>query len=467
MKAIKSFFAIATIIMAFASCSDVPEPYTLPGKGGSDSKQTIEPTGDGSIDNPFNSVAANNAASELASGAESSEKYYIKGKVVSIKENYTTQYGNATFYISDDGTKNGQFYVYRALYLGNKKYTAGDVLNVGDEVVVYGTLTNYSGTPETQQNKAFLYSLNGVTEGGADDSGSGDSDTPDLSGKNLLTNGDFETWEGGLPTNWKTSSTAGNATVTQSTDAHGGSYSAAIGFNTTSNKRLGYKEITLKAGTYTFAVYAKSTTTDVSQTEIGYVPVNNGTADSQGYKYGGYVSLNNTSWTLVTSTFTLDAQKTVCLVIMNPRTNGSYSVAQEILVDDAVLVTKDGGIVEGGETTPDTPDTPVTVKTVSVADFLAAAESTTEWYQLTGTISHLEDGTYQKSTTYGNFDLTDETGTVYVYGVVSEKGAAKAKFADLMKEKGIKDGSKITIIGNRGSYNSKPEVTNAYFVSVE
>lgn len=465
MKAIKSFFAISTLVMAFASCSDVPAPYTIPGTGGE--QQVIEAEGDGSLETPFNSVAANNVASELASGAESTEKYYIKGKVVSIKENYTTQYGNAAFYISDDGSKNGQFYVFRALYLGNKKYTAGDVLAVGDEVIVYGTLTNYNGTPETQQNKAFLYSLNGVTEGGADDSGSGDSDTPDLSGKNLLTNGDFESWEGGQPTNWKTASSAGNATVTQSTDAHGGSYSAAIGFNTTSNKRLGYKEITLKAGTYTFAVYAKSTTTDVSQTEIGYVPVNNGTADSQGYKYGGYVSLNNTSWTLVTSTFTLDVQKTVCLVIMNPRTNGSYSVAQEILVDDAVLVTKDGGIVEGGETTPDTPDTPVTVKTVSVADFLAAAESTTEWYQLTGTISHLEDGTYNKSTTYGNFDLTDETGTVYVYGVVSEKGGAKAKFADLMKEKGIKDGSKITIIGNRGSYNSKPEVTNAYFVSVE
>ncbi|MBQ8702354.1 MAG: hypothetical protein IJ549_06290 [Prevotella sp.] len=465
MKAIKSIFAIATIMMAFASCSDVPEPYTLPGN---EEKPVIEAQGSGTLDDPYNSIAANNIASELSSGQASTESYYIKGKVASIKYNYGE--GNypasADFYISDDGSKNGQFYVYGCKYLGNTSYSSGTVLQVGDDVVIYGQLYNYNGTPETATNKAFLYSLNGVSEGGVDDNPV-TPDTPDLSGKNLLENGDFETWDGGLPTNWKTASTAGNATVTQSTDAHGGSYSAAIGFNTTSNKRLGYKEITLKPGTYTFAVYAKSTTTDVSQTEIGYVPVNNGTADSQGYKYGGYVSLNNNSWTQVTSTFTLDAQKTVCLVIMNPKTNGSYSVAQEILVDDAVLVTNDGGIVEGGETTPDTPDTPVTVTTISVADFLAAAESTTEWYQLTGTISHLEDGTYKNSTTYGNFDLTDESGTVYVYGVVSEKGGAKAKFADLMKEKGIKDGSKITIIGNRGSYSGKPEVTNAYFVSVE
>ena len=47
----------------------------------------------------------------------------IKGKVVSIRENYTTQYGNASFTISDDGTNKGTFLVYRALYLGNKKYT--------------------------------------------------------------------------------------------------------------------------------------------------------------------------------------------------------------------------------------------------------------------------------------------------------------------------------------------------------
>lgn len=106
-------------------------------------------------------------------------------------------------------------------------------------------------------------------------------------------------------------------------------------------------------------------------------------------------------------------------------------------------------------------------KKATVGEFLAAAESTSEWYQLTGTVTHLEDGTYKNSTQYGNFDLVDETGSVYVYGVVAEKGGSKGQFAALMAEKGIKDGCKITIIGNRGAYNGNAQVTNAYFVSVE
>ena len=135
--------------------------------GGSTDQPAGEAKGDGSLNNPYNAVAAANLAKSLTSG--NSDNVYIKGKVVSIKENFTTQYGNATFYISDDGTEAGQFYVFCTLYLGNKKYESGDLLKQGDEVVIYGKVTNYQGnTPETVQNESFIYSLNGKTEGGND-----------------------------------------------------------------------------------------------------------------------------------------------------------------------------------------------------------------------------------------------------------------------------------------------------------
>jgi hypothetical protein len=67
---------------------------------------------------------------------------------------------------------------------------------------------------------------------------------------------------------------------------------------------------------------------------------------------------------------------------------------------------------------------------------------------------------------YGNFDLTDATGSVYVYGVLSTKGGAKQKFQELVTAHNIQNGTTITIIGNRGSYNGKIEVMNAYFVSI-
>ena len=66
---------------------------------------------------------------------------------------------------------------------------------------------------------------------------------------------------------------------------------------------------------------------------------------------------------------------------------------------------------------------------------------------------------------YGNFE--DATGSVYVYGLLSEKGGAKKQFQQLVADMGIENGSTITIIGNRGSYKDKIEVLNAYFVSVD
>ncbi len=110
----------------------------------------------------------------------------------------------------------------------------------------------------------------------------------------------------------------------------------------------------------------------------------------------------------------------------------------------------------------DTPTPTEEVKTVSVADFLKAAESTSVWYQLTGTVKNLKDGDL-----YGNFDIEDATGSVYVYGLLSEKGGEKKKFQELVAAQGIKNGSKLTLIGNRGSYNGTTQVTNAYFVKVE
>ena len=151
-----------------------------------------EATGDGTAANPFNSVAANQYAAALANGEESAEDIYIKGKVVSIREQFGTEFGNATFYISDDGTSAGQFYVYRALYLGNQKYTSGTLLNVGDEVVVCGRVTNYMGnTPETVQGKAYVVSINGNTqpgEGGGDQPGGGAEGGGEVSGNTITVN---------------------------------------------------------------------------------------------------------------------------------------------------------------------------------------------------------------------------------------------------------------------------------------
>ena len=94
---------------------------------------------------------------------------YVKGKISKIVYEYSTFAGTGTFWISDDGTgegdKNKEFECYSLYWFNNQQWKEGDgQIAVGDEVVVVGQLTIYSGTYETSSKKAWLYSLNGATE---------------------------------------------------------------------------------------------------------------------------------------------------------------------------------------------------------------------------------------------------------------------------------------------------------------
>jgi hypothetical protein len=121
----------------------------------------------GTAEKPFTTSEVNTLFGTLMPDSITSTDWYVKGKVVSIKEQFGTKYGNATFYISEDGTANNQFYIYRAYYLGNTRYAGQEtVLNVGDDVVVCGKITNFRGNIlETLQLQAYVKSINGETSG--------------------------------------------------------------------------------------------------------------------------------------------------------------------------------------------------------------------------------------------------------------------------------------------------------------
>ena len=99
----------------------------------------------------------------IAAGEGLSTKVYVKGTISYIKE-ISTQYGNATYDISDDGTTSNALTVYRGYYLGGEKFTAGDELEVGDDVVVYGQLKLYNTSNQINTGSS-IYSVNGVTTG--------------------------------------------------------------------------------------------------------------------------------------------------------------------------------------------------------------------------------------------------------------------------------------------------------------
>lgn len=320
----------AMAAFTFSSCEDVPEPYTQPTKPDASGTTEGEPKGTGTAADPFNSVAAQKYTAALEPGVVSDKEFYIKGKVQSIKEQFSASYGNGSFYIADDANST-QFYIFRIYYFGGEKWKEGDMtLKEGDEIVVCAKLINYMGnTPETNQG-GKLISVNGKTSAGGGEVKPDPDPKPDPTPGEVATgeNGGFETWADGKPTNWKTASTAGNATLSQSEDAHSGKYSVKVGGSASANKRLGYKEITLKAGEYKVKFYAKAVTEKGASVRPGIVPVTDGKAGD--YIYGEYVNeLKNTEWKLVEQTLTISADGTYCFVIMNAKKPGG-----DVLIDD-------------------------------------------------------------------------------------------------------------------------------------
>ncbi len=98
------------------------------------------------------------------------------------------------------------------------------------------------------------------------------------------------------------------------------------------------------------------------------------------------------------------------------------------------------------------------IQTVTVADFLAAEESDSAVYELVGTLGG------NINTTYGNFDLTDATGTVYVYGLTATELGYGAKNDKSFASLGLKEGDLIRIRGYRSSHNDNPQVKFAWFI---
>ncbi|MDO4160407.1 MAG: hypothetical protein Q4D41_08125 [Prevotellaceae bacterium] len=123
--------------------------------------------GKGTVESPY-TVAE--ALAIINAGTYTTSDVYVSGTISQI-DDVSTSYGNATYYISDDGTTTSQLEVYRGYYLGGEKFTSADQIKVGDKVVVCGTLTMYYSTPEITTGSS-IYSINGSTSGddGGDDS---------------------------------------------------------------------------------------------------------------------------------------------------------------------------------------------------------------------------------------------------------------------------------------------------------
>lgn len=101
------------------------------------------------------------------------------------------------------------------------------------------------------------------------------------------------------------------------------------------------------------------------------------------------------------------------------------------------------------------------VTTMKAADVAALADDDKEnpanYIMLTGKVSQPASGKFDIET-YGNFDLVDESGSIYVYGVSTGWNGETKKFASL----GVKENDIITIVAYKTSYKDSPQVVGMY-----
>ena len=88
-------------------------------------------------------------------------EYYIKGCISQIDEEFSTDYGNATFYITDNLDEGSpRFEAYRVRYFGNARWTEGDKqIAIGDDVVIRCKFDIYDDQYESYKKNGYLVSL--------------------------------------------------------------------------------------------------------------------------------------------------------------------------------------------------------------------------------------------------------------------------------------------------------------------
>ena len=379
--------------------------------------------------------------------------YRVKGTVTSIAN---TTYGN--WYLQDE---TGTVYVYGTLYDGAEKQFTKHGIEVGDIVTVEGPRKDYNGTIELVNVTVIEIekSLIKVDEVSPEDATlpiEGGEFTVTLTAKGegvtVVVPEAAQSWLSVTGVSASASTTV--VTFTAAANA-GGDRETELTFKTTSNG----VEYTAVAALKQTGSIVECSVADFLAQPVGTAlfKLTGRVAKLQTGDYGNFDLVDGTGSVYV---YGLTATK----VEKNDKSFPSLGIKEGDVVTLIGTRAEYNGTAQVGG--PAYYVSHIGHKTATVAEFIAAAEDDTR-YMLTGIVSNIamDKNDPTKQSAYGNFDLTDETGTVYVYGLTAGPVAKNDKtFPNL----GIKEGDKVTLIGTRTSYNGTVQVGGpAYYISHE
>ncbi len=364
------------------------------------------------------------------------DTYRVKGTMTKLSN---TTYGN--WYIKDE---TGEVYVYGTLDAsGAEKNFSSLGLEEGDEVIIQGPKKTYSGTVELVNVTVLSYTksllkVDSVSTSTLPKEGGEFKVYVSVKGENLNVEIPEEYKE------WLTmsgiSTESNYATVTFKAAANaGGAREGSVNFistkgstnsevSTTISQEGSIKECTIEdfnaveAGTAQYRI--TGVITQVKNEAYGNCYIKDATGETYVYGMGSkgdFQALGLKVGDIVTITGVKDVH------------NGEGQMKNAVIEDTKSV-------------------TPVTV-----AEFLAKEESDNVYYLLTGKVSNI------KSADYGNYDLVDETGSVYIYGTLAGWGGASKQFSTF----GIGEGDEISIITIRTSHNGTAQGKNAMLFSAK
>lgn len=394
------------------------------------------------------------AVDMIKAGTQGSKSYYVKGIVCKINE-ISTSYGNATFFISDDGSFKGdnanELEIYRGLWYNGGAYTDANAFSVGDEIVIKGVLIDYKGTPETQEKNSEVVSLSkslikceylAIGEEVTDELPvDGGEITAYLTCK--TTNGvaveipaEAKDWLGVV------SSTVGEVpSVTfYAKKNEGGDRSVTVFFKTTDGSKDYTSQATIKqkGAIVTCSSLAEFLAAPVGDTQYRITGVISKVAKAQ---YGNI--------------YIKDFSGEVYVYGVGAK--GDFEALGLKVGDIVTLVGKRGEYNGTAQMTGGQYESHIPVTEVTIEEFLTKPDSKTTYYMVTGTIKSLLDSK-GKANDYGNLYMTDGTNDLYVYGCYPGYGATGDNKKFFIAENEIQVGDKLTMIGYKDTYNGLVEL---------
>ena len=386
-------------------------------------------------------VVSEATCAEVNAGPES-KTYRVTGTVDRI---INTTYGN--WYLRDE---TGEVYVYGTLDAkGNEKNFMSLGLEVGDIVTIEGPKSVYNGTVELVNVTVVKIQKSLVKVEGYDPE---DATIP-VEGGNVTVNLSCKTNNGisvEIPDEAKDwlgiVSVSGGAepTVTFHANANpGGDRSASVVFKTTDDKG---QEYTASATINQKGAIVAATVAEFLEAPVGDTQYRlNGIVVGLYRENQGFYLRDYTGETLIyrPEGFTGTEVKVGDVVTVVGK-RGAYKDSPQMV----------SGMIE---------EINYTAKAISIAEFRNLPDDKEAYYLISGEIvTATEEGSKNDIEQYGNFNLKDETGEVYIYGVYTGWGGQKGHFGEL----GLTWGDKITIIAYKTTYKGLVEGVG-YYISRE